>query len=895
MIDFYSYAKTIKFSRIVVIILFFAIIFSAISVDMTYATANGQVGYFGTIHVEGYGDPAITVLPQPEIDKNGDPTGNAIPDYIGSTGALVDFLYLNNTSTDNHKKTGAAYIVCTMLGHSNFVGCRNAGYIDEYRSVIAWGELRLRLANPNIKILWDENMDFINFENTMYDPDEIDIFHYTKTEKTTRHTIVISNTEGTIDYYRLFRLCANPIGSLGGLPIPEIPKQWNLRATSTNNTLGTNTPGESKPGDTIVWNHNLYNDGPDATTMEITSNLRTTGFSSANGGGVSPSGTVKDAIVRTLAGDYSTHKVVQADVGNNLCERVNFDPSNSIGGRDGQGNDSCVGVPYKFNLTASTTIHDDNINPGSSISFHYKLTNDGPTKTSREVGFATLMLRIPSAKKPELGQLAGVAEITGTRKEYKTAVELTGKDDGSSVILKDDISDTVHKITQADVGNWICGYMVATPKSSAVTDDSNNDDSYVKSYECKYIPYSYTLVPTVAVDHTGTMRDGKMIIVVEDGTDFKVTANIENTGGTISEPATWTFKEEITNPNSNNVSSESKVIFKEKHVTEVKNLTITAKGNPGKQYCYILSVKPHSNIDSSEISSVQSCVVIGKKPKVQIWGGDLLAGNNVTSSTSIKAGAMFGSWVEYGIFAAGLIKGSASGSAFAGNGLTPISTPISPCGYSILSFVNAGASTCLSTSIIGNYKASWPITDIAASFPGSGEAISGTFVPSSKGVGVHIYSASDLNIDTSNLAPQTTIIIKASGTVTIIGNQTYSNGSYTKISDLPQLVVLANKIVINGNVENVDAWLVAKDGVIDTCNQAGNTINKCGLKLTINGPVIAKKLNLYRTAGSGTGAASGDPAEVFNLRADAYLWAISRAASDSKIQTVYTTELPPRF
>jgi hypothetical protein len=63
----------------------------------------------------------------------------------------------------------------------------------------------------------------------------------------------------------------------------------------------------------------------------------------------------------------------------------------------------------------------------------------------------------------------------------------------------------------------------------------------------------------------------------------------------------------------------------------------------------------------------------------------------------------------------------------------------------------------------------------------------------------------------------------------------------------------------------------------------------------VNGPVLSDKLILYRTAGSGTGAASGDPAEVFNTRPDTYLWAQLVAAGSGRAETVDTTELPPRF
>jgi hypothetical protein len=118
-------------------------------------------------------------------------------------------------------------------------------------------------------------------------------------------------------------------------------------------------------------------------------------------------------------------------------------------------------------------------------------------------------------------------------------------------------------------------------------------------------------------------------------------------------------------------------------------------------------------------------------------------------------------------------------------------------------------------------------------------------------------------------------------------------------------VIIAKNIniadVVGANtVTNIDAWLIAQGGTINTCSDVDKDANLstdiCKDKLTVNGPVMTDKLYLRRTAGSGTGANSGDPAEVFNLPASAYLWSITQASkSKSNVQTVYSTELPPRF
>ena len=118
--------------------------------------------------------------------------------------------------------------------------------------------------------------------------------------------------------------------------------------------------------------------------------------------------------------------------------------------------------------------------------------------------------------------------------------------------------------------------------------------------------------------------------------------------------------------------------------------------------------------------------------------------------------------------------------------------------------------------------------------------------------------------------------------------------------EIPQLVIIARSIVINSAVTNVDSWLVAKKvgtvgGYIQTCQVvATSSSGNCSARLTVNGPVVSDTLIMRRTAGAdrNTGA---DPAEVFNLRPDAYMWGVSQSGATGRIPTTAITELPPRF
>jgi hypothetical protein len=264
---------------------------------------------------------------------------------------------------------------------------------------------------------------------------------------------------------------------------------------------------------------------------------------------------------------------------------------------------------------------------------------------------------------------------------------------------------------------------------------------------------------------------------------------------------------------------------------------------------------------------------------------------------------IYGSWGEYGIMATGLIKGIGSGSAFAGRGLAHATT----CSYSFLILANATTGDCKTTPAAnyGGFKTGQTIPDVAASFPVSSAAatLSGNSLDVSALNGTY-KTAGNITLTGGTLPAGRTIVIntynpatKKYADITIAGNITYTTSALTSASQIPQLVLIAGNINIQDNVTQVDGWLSA-EGTLNTCsnvNRTSITINNCNKLLTINGPVMAKDVQLWRTAGSQDGDDSGAPAEVFNLRPDAYLWGLSRSAQSGRLETVYTHELPPRF
>ena len=317
----------------------------------------------------------------------------------------------------------------------------------------------------------------------------------------------------------------------------------------------------------------------------------------------------------------------------------------------------------------------------------------------------------------------------------------------------------------------------------------------------------------------------------------------------------------------------------------------------GTRVCFALSVQPHSYVDANWAHSKPVCTVVGKKPKVQIWGGDISVRGKIDTSTTTKAGKTFGSWVEYGAFSVGGNNDFASGSGLIDQASAEQKD------WSKLTFANVdefGGPSYGNYASIAGFRSAPGIASFFGNVQnktpiGSGPTdISG--LAFTTGDAIQVKTATDLTINKSSIPAGKSVVIIASGTVTIAGDISYTDGALTKLRDIPQVVIIARDINIQDNVGRVDAWLVAS-GTINTCNNFSGSLTskKCGGLLQVNGPVVTDKLILNRTAGSDTGADSGDPAEQFNLRADAFLWAQLQASGNNKAQTVYSVELPPRF
>lgn len=306
----------------------------------------------------------------------------------------------------------------------------------------------------------------------------------------------------------------------------------------------------------------------------------------------------------------------------------------------------------------------------------------------------------------------------------------------------------------------------------------------------------------------------------------------------------------------------------------------------GTKICYFTSVKPYKyNVDEWRHSTPQ-CAIVGKQLASQFQGNDVRVGSaflGVGVSTAKIEGIVLatrdgykGSWAEYAAIAPASIASFSSGSGLAINGATPAQAQ-----WSRLTFSNTAA-------IYGRFATADKLgsqPDMATYFTRTGlQGVVIDSAPAPAGATVGGFESK--------------VIYRPGGTVEITANIINNdNANLQTVDSFPQMVIIARDIAIRSGVDRVDAWLIAKKvgavgGTINTCSDgpAALTNATCNRPLTITGPVIADRLLLRRTAGD-----HGDPAEIINLRSDAYLWAHRLSEKNARWDTKYVEELPPRY
>lgn len=383
--------------------------------------------------------------------------------------------------------------------------------------------------------------------------------------------------------------------------------------------------------------------------------------------------------------------------------------------------------------------------------------------------------------------------------------------------------------------------------------------------------------------------------------------------------------------------------------SRIREYQVPAEEDPGTKVCYLVQMSrytndvkregskwwgataqwrpanynPAHNSTEETLTSWASCAIAGYKPSLQVRGGDMMVQGVIDTATNSKEFLAsgdtpkeirtYGSWAEYGALATGRIKGIGSG------GLHRIGMPQGWLNIGYMTFSNNSTSTTPPTDMYGQYsdtldtgssRIERQFSSMTSSNVLSGdvkiEDLNGVYrVPSS----INILSDREISTDTSVI-----LLIEDGATVTVSGDIRIPS-SYPSIDKISQVVIAPAAdgaeytLNIAHPVRVIDAWLINPSGTINTCytglpgSDAENiprALGLCDNHLDVNGPVSAKDLLLRRVGGKDQGDATqirqSRPAENFNLRPDAYIWATQYVSDGGKKYiTTHSKDLPPRY
>lgn len=287
-----------------------------------------------------------------------------------------------------------------------------------------------------------------------------------------------------------------------------------------------------------------------------------------------------------------------------------------------------------------------------------------------------------------------------------------------------------------------------------------------------------------------------------------------------------------------------------------------------------------SNTPASEIE----CRPIAKKPYFQVENSSIYSAGAVSSTMSQKrAGSSiagggtsktFAPWSEYLLVTSSSIRNTASG-ATTNNGasgfssICPTLSPLTIANVNCSSLGNSGiTNTTFAEDIISYYSSDQRKDDVTRNVS-------------------NISSVSAFNGKN---------VIITDGNIDIGDNISADGGTFTSGSSVSQHIIISTSgdINISSNVGNIDAWLIAPNGTVNTCSDKdSDDPDYCGTQLVINGLVSAGNINFNRT--HGIEYSSQAPAERIVFDPTAYLWSYQQASSKTgQANTVYLRELAPR-
>jgi hypothetical protein len=526
-----------------------------------------------------------------------------------------------------------------------------------------------------------------------------------------------------------------------------------------------------------------------------------------------------------------------------------------------------------FDMSGTSSVNDNTVFVGQSITFSHSLTNGGPTGTSpTSIAWTTQSASLPA------GPWGNVS---------------SGNAGTFNVETKPNIGNETITVPSVPPDTQICRRIHWTPD----TETGGSGDS---APACATVQYDYNLNPVInaVVTSGGSPITGN---IAEQGDSVTFTYQVNNGGTTISRSTSCTIYGLTRTgyypvPSPNDSSSDAGYVqpahgcprvFPANSSTTLVSETVPAS-TTNRSICRVLNITPATVAGAPR--STEVCVYVASKPYVRVWGGDLSAGNGLADASGActantegavvgwnrrSAGSWSGAGTQYAIYAMDVITDFADalydpGGAPAPNGL---------------SFANTNSDTN-NGDFGGEFGDASCIADHYSSMPAGTPVLTSPINLSSLTSGN--YQASG-NVTISNgtiVNPNNRITLYVNGNVYINSGAAgiqYS-GSWS-VANMPlfRLIVRGN-IYIDNDVSRLDGVYIAQrnganTGEIHTCMFGGGFtppaitgtfFSECDNKLTVNGAFIAHQIRLLRTLGtlsqSNTSEASTVPyiTEVFN-------------------------------
>jgi hypothetical protein len=354
--------------------------------------------------------------------------------------------------------------------------------------------------------------------------------------------------------------------------------------------------------------------------------------------------------------------------------------------------------------------------------------------------------------------------------------------------------------------------------------------------------------------------------------------------------------------------------FPRSSTSSVTATTETIVATANTTVCRTLTVTPVTQ--SGGTRNATQCIAVAAKPYMQVYGGDISAGDGLETAPSTctnNNNAAIVGWNKRNVSSAGYAGAGAQYAAFALNAITDFATAQANTGTvtkpSGFSFANTTTSPTTG-NFGGNFGSATCTTDYYSQRPTTTQPLSSVIH------GTVIYGASGLTTfpgGTLSAGDRWTIYVD--GDLYVAGNIAFPASWTTATAPYLQVVVRGN-IYISGSVTQLDGNYIAQvnpatgtGGTIATCatstgpyaTAAGAFYTPCNNKLTVNGSFTANSVMLMRTANSlnqsnaAETSGSNRAAEQFNY--NPALWMVQPAPTSTGSGRVDNydaiTSLPP--